>query len=184
MTPQLEAIERRCLARVHSDPPSAYKECASVLGYLQVVNGGIDNSDIRQTSAEANALNDEVEQYLNRADVQTALNIDEHQEFKMMNMTVYDWFILDGLNSYTHLYDDILKKGVPVFILDGNFDVMDGPVGTEAWMSDLTWDKMSDFHETSRQIYKIGDRTAGYYKSKDNLSFLVVHGAGHLVPST
>jgi hypothetical protein len=52
-----------------------------------------------------------------------------------MNMTIYDNHNIDGLKAYTHEYSYLLDKDIPVFILDADFDMMDGPVGTQAWMN-------------------------------------------------
>ena len=64
MIPQLDALERRCLSSVYTDPRRAYAKCTSIMGYLSMVDGGIDNSDLRYYSTNGSAYSDLVEEYL------------------------------------------------------------------------------------------------------------------------
>jgi hypothetical protein len=102
---------------------------------------------------------------------------------------------MDGLISYVYLYDLILNEDIPVFIIDADFDQMDGPVGTQAWMKQLEWEEMPKFHEENRKLYyyesddkDIEDHSVvkigGFYKNYKNLNFVIVHAAGHLVAAT
>lgn len=57
-----------------------------------------------------------------------------YKTFTLFNGTVYNDMGLDAVLSYTYIYDKLLTSGIQVYILDGDFDIMDGPTGTEAWM--------------------------------------------------
>jgi serine carboxypeptidase 1 len=84
---------------------------------------------------------------------------------------------VDSLLNYTH---------IPVFIYNGQFDLICDTAGTELWMSKLTWPDLKQFQESPRQDVKdkYGNKeTVAYYQTYKNLHFFSILKAGHMVPA-
>lgn len=43
---QYEAIERSCLKSYHDDQSKTYQKCGSLLGFLSMIDGGIEIGDL------------------------------------------------------------------------------------------------------------------------------------------
>ena len=116
-------------------------------------------------------------------------------DFKMMNMDVYAKFNIAGLRNEKESYDEMLKK-IPVFFVVADFDMMDGPVGLQEFIHSLDYIKgndlmsfphhhywyESDDHIPNSTVWRA--KIGGYYRRAGNLSFMVVHAAGHQLPVT
>ena len=78
-----------------------------------------------------------------------------------------------------------------MLIYGGDMDSIDGPVTLEAWFSELKWPKLSKFYDSEWNLYYYQSddpdgklKVGGFYKTFENFNYMVVHSAGHLVPST
>ncbi|KAK1429146.1 hypothetical protein QVD17_11349 [Tagetes erecta] len=83
--------------------------------------------------------------------------------------------------------DELLSKGVNVFIYNGQLDVICSTKGTEAWVNKLKWKGLKTFLSIKRTpIYcghaSIFKPSKGFTKSYQNLHFYWILGAGHMVP--
>lgn len=69
-------------------------------------------------------------------------------------------------------------------------DSIDGPITLEAWFNELKWKYLNDFYESERNLYYYSSdddgslKVGGYFKQFQNFNYMIVHAAGHLVPST
>lgn len=88
--------------------------------------------------------------------------------------------IVDGV-------DALLQGGaINVTVYTGQLDLICCTVGTEAWMSKLTWAGMADFYGAKKVPHypSAGAETGGFRKSAENgLTMWYVLRAGHMVPS-
>lgn len=189
---QLEALEKRCFEYQYSQPDKAYKECAKITKYPPVVDGGIDILDVREFVKVMDVEEAMISEYLKRDKVMEDLNMDSKSghTFNLMCDECYDALVHDGMNDFTSFYEEELTRTspIPIFIFAGNYDMLDGPYGTERWMENLhKWAGLKTFEQQSRKLYYYQNpsgetRIGGYYVKNLNLNFLIIHAAGHMVP--
>ena len=131
-----------------------------------------------------------VEKYMNQAAVKDALHASESPlTFQECTDPPYDHLkSQDGL-GVTNEVTRILEGGVRALFFNGAFDIICNHVGNEALLQGLVWSGQKDFHAASRAVWlPVGGgaagegRPGGYAKSSGLLTYLVVAGAGHMVP--
>jgi len=82
--------------------------------------------------------------------------------------------------------DNLLKAGVHVIVFNGQVDLICDTLGTELWVSKLTWPGLANWKAASRQAFHVGSspqnyQTAGFVKQSQNLQFWFIMRAGHMV---
>ena len=78
---------------------------------------------------------------------------------------------------------DILNdKTLDVLVYSGDKDFICNWRGGEAWTLGCDWDGKKDYDRAQYQQWKVNDEVAGELKTYENLKFLRVHEAGHMVP--
>ena len=55
MYPEWEVMERRCLNEASKSLETAYVTCAGILGFLNKMDGGVANDDLRYYSSNSSA---------------------------------------------------------------------------------------------------------------------------------
>ncbi|KAJ3115287.1 hypothetical protein HK100_001411 [Physocladia obscura] len=151
-------------------------------------NTGLNIYDIRKECDSSNPLcytilND-IEAYLNRADVQKELGVDV--EYKGCNMQVNQRFMLAGdwMRPYVNLIPEIINDGVKVLIYAGDADFICNYMGNRAWTLELDWFGKDGFNEAPELdwVSKTTGRKAGIFRTYGELTYLTVYEAGHMVP--
>jgi len=131
-----------------------------------------------------------VEKYMNQAAVKDAVHASESPlNFQECTDPPYDHLkSQDGL-GVTSEVARILEGGVRALFFNGAFDIICNHVGNEALLHGLVWSGQKDFHSAGRAVWlPVGGgaagegRPGGYAKSSGLLTYLVVTGAGHMVP--
>ena len=188
------ALEHRCLDFYYSDPENAYVECAKIPAYVEAVSGGIDRLDVRYFLSNVTEQEERLKSFMNDPVIKGKINIGSASPlvYGPENRDVYMALKMDGLNSYVDLYTEILEMQTqyPILIYTGGWDILDGPTGQEAWIHEMEWSGLTMFRHDPRKLYYYPSdddgsmRVGGYYKQYANFHFLVIHAAGHLVPST
>jgi len=110
---------------------------------------------------------------------------------KLLNVSGHSWeecsaapFIAlsdDEARSSEYLFPDILKQ-IPVLLYNGFYDLICNWEGTSTWSNDLDWPYKAQYNNATSQSWNVNGKKAGFYKSADNLAFLVVDNAGHMSP--
>ena len=131
-----------------------------------------------------------VERYMNQAGVKDALHASESPlSFQECTDPPYDHLkSQDGL-GVTGEVARILEGGVRALFFNGAFDVICNHVGNEVLLQELAWSGQDEFLAAGRAVWlPVGGGAAGegkpggYAKSSGLLTYLVVAGAGHMVP--
>lgn len=78
---------------------------------------------------------------------------------------------------------EALLPQLPVLLYQGQWDIQDGVASSEAWMRTIAWRSSAAFWASERKLWKEEGKLAGYIRTLENLSHVVVAGAGHLAPS-
>eukprot|EP01156_Anaeramoeba_ignava_P010831 Anaeramoba_ignava/a480954_110.p1 GENE.a480954_110~~a480954_110.p1 ORF type:complete len:441 (+),score=102.29 a480954_110:29-1324(+) len=100
------------------------------------------------------------------------------------------WWDCDGPPTH-YLYEDmpksvksdfeaLLANGTKIFLYTGQFDLIITLVGSLNFLSNVNWEYMDDFNNSTRIIWKVDDEMAGFVKHYKNLWFGTIVGAGHL----
>mmetsp|Transcript_9648 Transcript_9648/g.14358 ORF Transcript_9648/g.14358 Transcript_9648/m.14358 type:complete len:680 (+) Transcript_9648:26-2065(+) len=88
----------------------------------------------------------------------------------------------DGL-GVTNEVTAVLERGVKILFFNGMNDIICNHVGNERLIENLSWSKIEQWKEADRYIWRAGNKPpAGYMKEFQNLFFLKIREAGHMVP--
>ncbi|KAG7154151.1 probable serine carboxypeptidase CPVL [Homarus americanus] len=98
----------------------------------------------------------------------------------------------DGSAVETHLEEDIMKSVKPwieelldnysVLIYNGQLDVIIAYTLTENFLNSLQWKNAAEFKQSSRLIWRVDGKVAGYVREVPGLIQVMVRNAGHMVP--
>lgn len=125
-----------------------------------------------------------VDDYLNLDYVKKAVgaNVDL---FTLCDDTVFRNFIFDGdeMKPFQHFVAELLDKGIPVLLYEGDKDFICNWLGNHAWLDALPYSK-HDFFEVQplRPWHTALGKLAGSVKNYDKFTFLRIFDAGHMVP--
>ncbi|KAJ4709761.1 Carboxypeptidase [Melia azedarach] len=125
---------------------------------------------------------DLVTRLLSIEEVKKALGAKESIVFEDCSDVVGEALLADIMKSVKYMVE-FLVKNTKVLLYQGHFDLRDGVVSTEAWVKTMKWEGIENFLMAERKVWKVKDDLAGYVQKWENLSNVVVMGAGHLVPT-
>jgi len=77
---------------------------------------------------------------------------------------------------------DLLGAGIDTLVYSGDKDFICNWRGGEKWTHDVPWASQKDFAAAEYNDWTVGGKAAGALKEFDNLKFLRVFDAGHMVP--
>lgn len=98
------------------------------------------------------------------------------------NDFIYTAFANDVSRSYAS--DVILAlRNVKVLIYNGQQDFVVNTAGVLQYLNSLNWEGTNQWKRTEKQIWTINGEVKGWAKTSGNLWFVLVNGAGHMVPS-
>ena len=98
------------------------------------------------------------------------------------NDFIYTAFANDVSRSYTA--DVILAlRNVKTLIYNGQNDFVVNTAGVLQYLNSLNWEGISQWKRTPKDIWTIHGEVKGWAKTSGNLWFVLVNGAGHMVPT-
>ncbi|ETN18782.1 hypothetical protein PPTG_04268 [Phytophthora nicotianae INRA-310] len=132
--------------------------------------------------------------YLNSPAVREYLSVDERSPaWVEENEDIHTRFIADGdwAASYDTYVGELLNDGLRVLIYAGDADLMCNWVGNRAWTLDLDWRGKDGFNTAEKRSFIAHDPlqqhsrmiNAGEVWTFENLAFVRVYDAGHMVPT-
>jgi len=77
---------------------------------------------------------------------------------------------------------EVLANNYKVFIYNGILDLLVSTTLTENYLSYLQYDGTAEFSGAARNIWRVNNEVAGYWKKGGNLYHITVRNAGHMVP--
>merc|ERR1711962_759057 len=117
-----------------------------------------------------------LENWMSRADVREALNIPDNANI------VDQWTVCSNI-PYYEIYDNMtaqfqyLNTQVKGLVYNGDWDMVCNFLGNEWFLENLELTEAEAYRE-----WYYGDQVAGFVKRWENLDFVTVKGAGHMVP--
>jgi len=105
-----------------------------------------------------------------------------NQTWETCNYDVYSYF--ESTDFEVSYRDDlpILLQNYPVVIYNGNFDLICNYFGEAATLNSMPWPGQQGFLNAANVTWTVNGQAAGSARSYDNLTFVVVYNAGHMVP--
>jgi len=120
--------------------------------------------------------------YLNREDVRSALHVtDQSAAWAMCSDDVSNkWPPEDVARNTAGLYDELVQSNlIKVMVYSGDDDSACLTSATQKWLWGMNWTITEEWRS-----WRVNDQVAGYIVKFNGMSFMTVHGAGHLVPQT
>ena len=114
--------------------------------------------------------------YLNRAEVRHALNIPDSA--RAYDMCASDGFAYDILKIGSQWIYEALRGKIRMLHYSGDIDGAVPTTGTYNWIQTMGAKILEEYRP-----WNVDKTIAGYVEEYDGLSFVTVHGAGHMVPT-
>lgn len=124
---------------------------------------------------------DYLSEWIQRSDVRRAIHVGNNT-FHYETSTVEEYLKGDVMRSIAVLLTDLLEH-YRVLIYNGQLDIIVAYPLTENFLQHLQWSGAKKYVTAPRKIWKVGEELAGYTKTVDNLTEVLVRNAGHMVPS-
>ncbi|KAI3729324.1 hypothetical protein L6452_17980 [Arctium lappa] len=121
-----------------------------------------------------------VEEFLKNPEIKKALGANESMVFEKCSKVVGAALHSDVMKS-VRFKVEYLVKNTKVLLFQGQCDLRDGVVSVESWIKKMKWDGLEKFLDAKRDVWNVNGVVAGYVQKSDNLSHVVVNGAGHFV---
>ncbi|KAF0711619.1 Aste57867_5174 [Aphanomyces stellatus] len=119
--------------------------------------------------------------FLNHPTVQAKLGVNKTWEYS--SSRVYQDFVIDFMKDYVQAVVDLLAGGVRVLIYAGDADLACNWIGNEAWTKKMEWSHKEAFNAAKVKPLVVAGEKTGEVRSANDLSFVRVYNAGHMVPS-
>jgi cathepsin A (carboxypeptidase C) len=165
--------------------PIAFYECqlasTTVLGFPLAPNFNV--YDIRRKCDNPPLCYDfsNMDKFIAREDVRKELGVAE-RSWTSCNMVVHTFMLGDWVTNMESNVVNLLNNKVNVLVYSGDKDYICNWRGGEAWTHTLSWSKKEEFNQSNYKKWNVNEQVAGQYKNIDNLTFLRVYEAGHMVP--
>lgn len=123
-----------------------------------------------------------LEEYLNLSEVKKELGVPQEMKWEDCDTGVYFNLAWDLATDMTPAVIDLLEAGIDVTVYVGDQDLICNYVGNIAWMELMEWPKQKTWQSTPLDEWYVGGAAAGEIKTVENLTYLSVYQAGHMVP--
>ena len=157
--------------------------------------------DIRHPSGQSwdGSFGETIDDYFNDPIVKQQMNVADKGDkviYSGFNNTVYKNMRFDGIVDDVPLYEKIVNSGIKTIVYTGSFDGLDGVLGTQLWVNQLSIASLENsqpksvYHYVPRDTNHtvIGGTYRNYEKKVGNittsLSYVTVYNAGHVLGIT
>ncbi|KOC66387.1 Venom serine carboxypeptidase [Habropoda laboriosa] len=120
-------------------------------------------------------------EWLQRADIRKAIHVG-NCTFNVESKIVEDHLKPDVMKSIAVLVAD-LTQHYKVLLYNGQLDIIVAYPLTENYLQQLKWPGAEKYKTAQRKQWWVEKELAGYSKTVDNLTEVLVRNAGHMVPS-
>ncbi|KAF0698427.1 Aste57867_10956 [Aphanomyces stellatus] len=182
-TPRVTELVKKCQAKKSNkaclDARDAWAN--DLIGPL--LDSNRNQYDLREdcTQGCANHMQSAVT-FLNTPAVQAKLHVKPNSTWQAVSYRVYDDFGADFMKDYVHFVPELLAGGVRVLIYAGDADLMCNWIGNEAWTKKMEWPHKTQFNAAPQLPLTVSGAKAGVVQSSNDLSFVRIFNAGHMVP--
>ncbi|CAK9812743.1 Venom serine carboxypeptidase [Anthophora plagiata] len=118
--------------------------------------------------------------WLQRADIRKAIHVG-NCTFNVESQKVEEHLKADVMKSIAVLVADLVQH-YRVLIYNGQLDIIVAYPLTENYLQQLKWPGAEKYKAAQRKQWWVENELAGYSKTADNLTEVLVRNAGHMVP--
>jgi hypothetical protein len=124
--------------------------------------------------------------YLNNAAVRRAIHSlsPSKWEWREVSADVSLALLDDQMESSIPQIVQLLADGVKLLMYNGQFDLVCNHYGTTMYLQAMKWPGKKRFARAKRFVWTVDGATAGYARYANNLTYVIVNGGSHMVPST
>lgn len=152
-----------------NDAPSLFKNLTGYNFYFNYLH--TDDNDDMNSMAE----------WIQRVDVRRAIHVG-NCSFDVEAQKVEEFLKNDIARSQASSVVELLKH-YKVLVYNGQLDIIVAYPLTENYLRNLAWSGAEQYRKTPRKKWHVDDALAGYSKTVQNLTEVLVRNAGHMVPS-
>jgi len=166
----------------NNDYNDAFWDCTEVFDTVLDYAGNINYYDVRKQCNPPPLCYDlsSITNYLNQPSVQSQLGV--NITWESCNMDVYTAMETTDFD-YSYIDDvALLLQYYPVIFYNGNYDLICNFYGTAALLNSMQWSGQNQFVNAQNVTWSVGGQPAGSARNYNNLTFVVVFNAGHMVP--
>ncbi|CAF1112879.1 unnamed protein product [Adineta steineri] len=130
---------------------------------------------------------DYVSNYLNRQDVLSSIHVNgKKSNWSSIEASVFLAFISTHSEPSINLLPDLLRQ-IPIVLFSGEYDLICNHLATENMLDGMTWNDKTGFNLGNGTVAPIDPwivegETAGFIQYARNLTYILFHNAGHMVP--
>lgn len=162
-----------------------------ILGSIKTGKGGksLNYYDVRDYVKSVSSYPDgqrDIVSYLNQKDVRQALHANTKSDFHfdVCSNDVYRGLSqFDGVSTLETV-QSLLQNGLRMMFYNGQWDMMCNHYNTEKLLLNLDWNGSAEYQDAEKYTWTVEgmQEPAGFSQQGGNLTYLVVTGAGHMVP--
>lgn len=124
-------------------------------------------------------------EYLRRADVRTALHVDEHHKpeaWVECNANVGSAMRTDTTSpASVKLLPELIEQGLRVLLFAGEEDLICNAIGVRRTAENLEWGGIKGFGDAAAQDWYVNGSLVGTWRTARNLTYVGIKGASHMV---
>lgn len=108
-----------------------------------------------------------------------------NRNFSDLGQKVESFLRDDMYRSCAPLVVDLLdaKENYQILFYSGQLDIIVANILTEEFLRKMAWHGVRQWPGAERKIWRVGSDVAGYVTNVDNLYYVLVRNAGHMVPA-
>jgi hypothetical protein len=154
--------------------------CEDMRNFIMLNSGIVNIYDVRTYYPSNNKT--VLEQYLNQESFKQAVHTTRTNPYITCDPVVYDHLKYDILINIKSMLPE-LSSYMRIVLFAGNFDLQDGPIGIDQMLLSMG-EYAEPFKSAPRNLWfsSVNKVVAGYEQTVGNVSFVIIHGAGHYVP--
>jgi len=181
----LKSTTDRCVSLINKGRTGTVTNivCNQIVGQIQQWGGNFNVYDIRLPCVGSMCYDfSPLDDLMVTDEVKTSLGVSDKAAWEECNMQVHGYFTNDWFQDMEVHIPEMLEGGYKVLIYAGKEDFICNWYGNRDWVEEMKWSGQDQYNNLNFSDWKVNGEVAGEFKTVDNLTFLGVNLAGHMVP--
>ncbi|XP_010483821.1 PREDICTED: serine carboxypeptidase-like 49 [Camelina sativa] len=161
---------------------ASYLVCNALFSGVMSHAGGVNYYDIRKKCVGSLCYDfSNMEKFLNLKSVRKSLGVGDI-DFVSCSTSVYQAMLRDWMRNLEVGIPQLLEDGINLLVYAGEYDLICNWLGNSRWVNAMDWSGKTNFGAAEAVPFMVDGKEAGSLKTYEQLSFLKVRDAGHMVP--
>ncbi|ESW04313.1 hypothetical protein PHAVU_011G084700 [Phaseolus vulgaris] len=183
LIPHCEQAIKTCEAQGGNSCIRAVDICENIFDRILDFIDNINYYDIRKKCEGDLCYNfTQVETLLNMQKVKSALGVMDDLKYELCSLEVRVAMMQDWMRNLEVVIPSLLEDGIKLLVYVGEEDLICNWLGNSRWVQAMEWSGQKAFGISPTGKFVVDGAEAGSLNSYGPLTFLKVHGAGHMVP--